>query len=111
MVNRYTQEEEAVIIREVKKRTDNLSKAFIAASYKIHRSPESIRRHWYGCIAPKQDNTKYTTMSDGILYRNYKIRRDDMVAKVNKNTKDNWREVQKIISKVFKEVRRVSHHR
>lgn len=111
MGNRYTQEEDAVIIREVRKRTDNLSKAFIAASYKIHRSPECIRKRWYGHIAPMQDNIKYTTMSGNILYKNYKIKRDDMVAKVNKNTKDNWRKTLAIINRVFEEVRRESHRR
>lgn len=111
MRNKYTQEEDAVIIREVRKRTDNLSKAFIAASYRIHRSPESIKVRWYNHIAPKQDNTKYTTMSGGILYKNYKIRRDDMVAKVNKNTKDNWNKALVIINRVFEEVRRESRHR
>ena len=53
-MSRYTKEEDAIIIEEVKKSPNNLQKAFKAASEKINRSQHCIRARWYRVLRKEQ---------------------------------------------------------
>ena len=62
--SRYTDEEDSVIISEIKKSPHNLSEAFRAASKKIERSYSSISIHWYTVLRLKQGAIFMTVSGD-----------------------------------------------
>lgn len=61
---RYTDEEDSVIISEIRKSPHNLSVAFRATSEKIGRSYSSVSLHWYTVLRRKQGAVFMTVSGD-----------------------------------------------
>lgn len=60
----WTDQEEQIVIREIKKSPDNLSKAFEKASFFLDRSQHAISCHWYSKMKPTMEDEIFCTSSD-----------------------------------------------
>ena len=74
---RWTNEEEQVLIDQVRQNPSNLSNAFRATSKIIGRSEGTIRYYWYHKV--RLSNTVFMTISSNTNYPNRKISRDNTV--------------------------------
>ena len=98
MYNPYTKEEDNIILEEVKKRPENISKAFIAISKKINRTVPGIRQHYYHYLIKNPRNKMFFIASPHKKLANYKVKRKGMKAVPKKNSLSKW---QRIIAILF----------
>lgn len=98
MHNPYTKEEDNIILEEVKKKPENISKAFIAVSKKINRSVLGIRNHYYRYLIKNTQNKMFFIASPHKKLANYKVKRKGMKAVPKKNSLSKW---QRIIAILF----------
>lgn len=98
MYNPYTKEEDKIILEEVKKRPENISKAFIAVSKKINRTVPGIRYHYYHYLIKNSSNRMFFIVSPHKKLANYKVKRKGMRAIPKKNSLSKW---QRIIAILF----------
>lgn len=98
MYHYYTKEEDNLILEEVKKRPENISKAFIAVSKKINRSVPGIRKHYYQYLIKNTQNKMFFIASPHKKLANYKVKRKGMKAVPKKNSLSKW---QRIIAILF----------
>ena len=78
--NRFTLEEDKMIVEAIKKNPQNIHKCFVALAVKLNRSVNSIK-----CQSSRK---KYT---------NYKVQRKGMKAKPTQTTKSKWRRILDIL--------------
>lgn len=98
MHNPYTKEEDNIILEEVKKRPENISKAFIAVSKKINRTVPGIKCHYYHSLVKNPRNRMFFIASPHKKLANYKVKRKGMKAVPKKNSLSKW---QRIIAILF----------
>lgn len=98
MYNPYTKEEDNIILEEVKKKPENISKAFIAISKKINRTVPGIRQHYYHYLIKNPRNKMFFIASPNKKFANYKVKRKGMKAVPKKNSLSKW---QRIIAILF----------
>lgn len=66
---RWTEEEDAILAKNVRENYDNLVVAFKKTSYEINRTPQSCSYRWYNCFngnrrLMKKHNICFATLSD-----------------------------------------------
>ena len=61
--NRFTPEEDKMIVEAIKKNPQNIHKCFIALAPKLNRSVDSLRVHYYSRIAKDNSNKLFLTVS------------------------------------------------
>lgn len=95
--NRFTPEEDKMIIETIKKNPQNIHKCFVALATKLNRSIDSIRCHYYSKIVKDNSNKLFLTVSSRKKYTNYKVQRKGMKAKPTQTTKSKWRRILDIL--------------
>lgn len=68
---RWTNEEEQVLISQVKQNPGNLARAFRATSEIIGRNPHSIEQRWYGKV--RHSETVFMTIGANAMNVNSKV--------------------------------------
>lgn len=79
-VRKWTPEEEEVLLDEIGRNPINLRMCFVAASTRIHRTPNACASHWYTCLSQSNDKRKtgITTIGRHIAVRNKKRFKEGM---------------------------------
>lgn len=98
MYHHYTKEEDNIILEEVKKRPENISKALITSSKKINRTVPAVRYHYYHYLIKNPSNKMFFIASSHKKLANYKVKRRGMKAAPEKNSLSKW---QRIIAILF----------
>lgn len=57
---KWTEEEDRILLQQVKASPQNLSRCFIAVSQAIGRSPEAVSAHWYTSLSKRADVCFFT---------------------------------------------------
>ena len=94
---RFTKEEDAFIVKVVKRNPENISKAFVLISRKLQRSKNSIRQRYYKYLVKDESNKLFLTVSSNKKYTNYKIKRKGMKAKPEVTHKSKWQQIIEIL--------------
>ena len=95
---RWTNDEEQVVINQVKANPQNLTKAFFLASEIIHRSPNSIALRWYLELKEKS-GIVFMTCSGKKTIANRKSVRENTTCEETKVTKSIWNKIIKLLFK------------
>lgn len=95
--NRFTLEEDKMIVEAIKKNPQNIHKCFVALAVKLNRSVNSIKCHYYNKIVKDDSNKLFLTVSSRKKYTNYKVQRKGMKAKPTQTTKSKWRRILDIL--------------
>lgn len=95
--NKFTPEEDKMIVEAIKKNPQNIHKCFVALAPKLNRTVDSIRVHYYSRIAKDNSNKLFLTVSSRKKYTNYKVQRKGMKAKPTQTTKSKWHRILDIL--------------
>lgn len=71
-VRKWTEEEDNLLLNQVKTSPQNLSRCFIAVARNVDRTPSAVANHWYTVVSKKPDTTCFFTASSKHLSRNRK---------------------------------------
>lgn len=69
---KWTEEEENLLIRQVRAFPQNLNKCFLMVAQNIDRTPSAVAGHWYTVVSKKPDSTCFFTASSKHVSRNRK---------------------------------------
>lgn len=70
---RWTQDEDIVVLDQVRRHADNLSVAFQKASEILERKPSAVKVRWYSVLSKKENNICFATLSDNKKVANRKV--------------------------------------
>ncbi len=71
-VRKWTEEEDNLLLQQVKSSPQNLSRCFITVAHNLDRSPSAVAGHWYTVVSKRPDTTCFFTASSKHLSRNRK---------------------------------------
>lgn len=98
MGNRFTEEEDKLILKLVKSSPTNISSALRRAASKLNRSVDSVRVHYYKYLQKNPDNHLFLTISSRRKANNYKItRKGPKATKYNPDNPSKWRQIIEIL--------------
>lgn len=69
---KWTEEEEELLLRQVRAFPQNLKKCFLIVSEMTDRSPKAVTAHWYTVTSKRPDSTCFFTASSKHVSRNRK---------------------------------------
>lgn len=70
---KWTEEEEQLLLRQVKAFPQNLSKCFLMVAQNIDRSKTAVQTHWYMVTSKRPDALCFFTASEKHISKNRKI--------------------------------------
>lgn len=71
-LRKWTEEEENLLLRQVKANPQNLKQCFISVSRNIDRTPLAVTHHWYRVLSKKTGTTCFFTASPHHVSKNRK---------------------------------------
>lgn len=89
---RWTEDEEKVILAQVKANPQNLTRAFKLAAIKLGRTESSCSKHWYEALSKKDTNTCFLLLSKSRYKKNRKNSNTVEKTKVSK-----WKRILRIL--------------
>ena len=93
-MRRWTSEEEARLLRQVRAFPQNLHKCFLIVSEQIGRTPQAVQAHWYAVTSKKPDALCFFTASPKHVSKN---RKNGMGVESNGNI---WRRLMAVIRSI-----------
>lgn len=69
---KWTEEEDRLLLRQVKAFPQNLSKCFLMVAQNIDRTPSAVAGHWYTVVSKRPDVTCFFTASAHHVSKNRK---------------------------------------
>ncbi len=69
---KWTQEEDELLLRQVKAFPQNLNRCFLMVSQNIDRTPGAVANHWYQVVSKKPDVVCFFTASSHHVSKNRK---------------------------------------
>lgn len=69
---RWTEEEDNLLLRQVRAFPQNLTKCFLIVSESIDRSPQAVAGHWYTTLSKRPDVVCFFTASEKRVAKNRK---------------------------------------
>ena len=69
---KWTEEEDAILLQQVKRCPQNLSRCFLTVSERIGRSKTAVANRWYCTVSKKPDTVCFFTASPKHVSRNRK---------------------------------------
>lgn len=71
-VRKWTEEEDNLLLRQVKAFPQNLNRCFLMVSQNIDRTPAAVASHWYTVVSKKPDAICFFTASSHHVSKNRK---------------------------------------
>lgn len=69
---KWTEEEDALLLRQVRAFPQNLSKCFLMVAQNTDRSPKAVAGHWYKVVSKRPDVVCFFTASATHISKNRK---------------------------------------
>lgn len=69
---KWTEEEDNLLLRQVRAFPQNLNKCFLMVAQNIDRTPGAVANHWYTVVSKRPDSTCFFTASSKHVSRNRK---------------------------------------
>lgn len=69
---KWTDQEDAILLQQVRQNPQNLSRCFLAVSEQIERSPSAVASHWYTALSKRSDALCFFTASAKHISKNRK---------------------------------------
>lgn len=69
---RWTEEEDAMLLRQVKAFPQNLTRCFLMVAENTDRSPRAVANHWYSVVSKRSDVVCFFTASEKHISKNRK---------------------------------------
>lgn len=69
---KWTEEEDSILLSQVKRQPQNLSRSFLAVSERTGRSQQAVSNRWYTVVSKKPDSVCFFTASPKHVSRNRK---------------------------------------
>ena len=87
---RWTQDEDIVVLDQVRRHADNLSTAFQKAAEMLERKPNAVKVRWYSVLSKKESNICFATLSDNKKVANRKVVHKDRDASTSGAVVESW---------------------
>lgn len=71
-VRKWTEEEDELLLRQVRAFPQNLNRCFLMVAQNIDRSPGAVANHWYSVVSKRPDATCFFTASAHHVSKNRK---------------------------------------
>lgn len=71
-VRKWTEEEDNLLLRQVKAFPQNLNRCFLMVSQNIDRTPAAVANHWYTVVSKRSDAICFFTASSYHVSKNRK---------------------------------------
>lgn len=94
-MKKWTPEEDARILRQIRVFPQNLTKCFMIVSEEIGRTPSAVSNHWYTSLSKRPDAMCFFTASPKHVSKN---RKNGMGVESNSNI---WRRLMAVIRSVI----------
>lgn len=69
---KWTEEEDSILLQQVKRQPQNLRRSFLAVSERTGRSQQAVSNRWYTVVSKKPDSVCFFTASPKHVSRNRK---------------------------------------
>lgn len=69
---RWTEEEDAMLLRQVRAFPQNLSKCFLIVAQNTDRTKQAVANHWYSTVSKRPDVLCFFTASSSHISKNRK---------------------------------------